>query len=300
MRKLRTFGSCVALLTGLAVAGCSSWSFGPPVRGSGTSVRVDLAAAQAGVPQNPSNFLEYLAGEYVTLASNLQQQADLADSDYFARKALAAERGITVLPEDNAAWAIPLEIPNGFRTQLAQARTQLLSLLNGGARDRAPAVAARAQARYDCWTERMEDDWQHAQNGPCRTEFLAAIDQLTAKPASAPAAAIASSVIDIYFDFNRFGLTREGMEIIKQLATQLKDNRAATVTIIGKTDLAGSDGYNMALSKRRAEVVQTQLGKEGVATTRMTVQWTGKRQPPVPTADGVREPRNRVVEVTVH
>jgi len=28
--------------------------------------------------------------------------------------------------------------------------------------------------------------------------------------------------------------------------------------------------------------------------------WVGERQPPVKTADGVRDPRNRVVEVTLN
>jgi outer membrane protein OmpA-like peptidoglycan-associated protein len=37
----------------------------------------------------------------------------------------------------------------------------------------------------------------------------------------------------------------------------------------------------------------------GVAHDRIAVDSLGKRQPPVKTADGVREPRNRVVEVTL-
>ena len=64
-----------------------------------------------------------------------------------------------VLPEDNANWAIPLEQPYGFRSKLAQARTRLMTALDGGAREKAPALAARAQVNYDCWVERMEDNW---------------------------------------------------------------------------------------------------------------------------------------------
>jgi OOP family OmpA-OmpF porin len=260
-----------------------------------------LAAAKAGAPQRANSFVEYLASEYTAFAGDLDQQGDWVDADYFARKATVAAQGVVVAPENNAAWAIPLETPAGFRTQLTQARARLVAALDGGARDRAPALAARAQVRYDCWTERLEDDWQRAQNGPCRSEFLAAMDQLENKPAAAapPAAAVPGNVIDVYFDFNKSGLTREGRQIVQQIAGQLKANSSASVTIIGKTDLAGTDSYNLVLSKRRAEAVRSELLKAGIPASRMTVQWTGKRQPPVPTADGVREPRNRVVEVTV-
>jgi OmpA-OmpF porin, OOP family len=178
---------------------------------------------------------------------------------------------------------------------LAQARTRLMTALNGGARERAPAVAARAQARYDCWVADMERDWQSGQNGQCRREFLAAMDELESKPAAvAPA-----NVVDIYFDFNKATLTLEARQIIQQLAAQLKTNGASTITIVGKTDLTGSTGYNLALSKRRAETVQAELVKAGVAAGRMKVQWTGDGEPPVKTGHGVREPRNRVVEIMV-
>lgn len=298
MRERKTFASSIAILTGLAVAGCANWSYSPSPRGTPHSAGQNLSVAQDGVAKNPTSFLQYLGSEYTALAGSLSQQGNLIDADYFARKAIGAEHDVAVPPEENAAWAIPLEVPNGFRTQLAQARTRLLAALNGGARERAPALAARAQSRYDCWVEQMERDWQAGQNGQCRREFLAAMDQLEAKPgATAPASP--GNVIDVYFDFNKASLSREAQQIIQQLATQLKANNAATVTIIGKTDLSGSDSYNMALSKRRAETVRSELLKAGVPASRMTLQWTGERQPPVKTPDGVREPRNRVVEITV-
>lgn len=257
-----------------------------------------LDAATKGASQSPKSFSEYLAQEYVALATNLDQLSDRADADYFARKALEAEKGKAIPPETNTAWAIPLEQPYGFRTQLAQARTRLLAALDGGARDRAPALAAKAQGRYDCWVERMEDEWQRAQNGLCRSEFLAAMDELEGKPAPTPKAA-AGEVIDVYFDFNKASLTREGRQIVQQVAAQLKANSAATVAVIGKTDLSGTDSYNLALSKRRAEAVRAELIRDGVAANRIAVQWTGKREPPVKTGDGVREPRNRVVEISI-
>ena len=296
MRERRTVACAIAVVTGLAVAGCANWSYSPAPRGTPSSAGSNLSAAQDGIAKNPTSFLDYLGNEYTAYAGGLSQQGNAVNADYFARKALGAEHGVMVLPEENAAWAIPLEQPLGFRSQLAQARTRLMTALNGGARERAPAIAARAQARYDCWVVDMERDWQSGQNGQCRREFLAAMEQLEGKPA---AVAPAANVVDIYFDFNKATLSLEARQIIQQLATQLKANTAATIAIIGKTDLAGSSGYNMALSKRRAQTVQAELVKAGIAASRMTVQWTGDREPPVKTGQGVREPRNRVVEITV-
>ena len=304
MKERRTFASSIAILVGLALASCAS----PAPRGTPNLADASVSAVQAGLPKSPSSFLDYLATEYAGMADNLNQLGDAVDVDYFARKGLAAENGIMVQPEQNAAWGIPLEQPFGFRTQLTQARARLVAALDGGARDRAPALAARAQERYDCWTERMEDDWQKGQNGPCHNDFLAAMAQLEGKPAAPPPAAAApaappaprppANLINVYFDFNKSGLSLEGKQIVQQLAAQLKANPAAAVTVTGKTDLSGSADYNLALSKHRAEAVQAELVKDGVAPSRITVQAVGKSQPAVATADGVREPRNRVVEVT--
>lgn len=310
MRKTRAVASGAALIAGLAAASCSTWSLKPPIHGAPSFARAHLARAQAAVARHPNGFVQHLASEYARFAAHLLKRGDLVDTDYFARKSLTASAGKAVPPEENANWAIPLQTPDGFRTTLSNARTQLITVLDAGARDRAPAVAARAQARYDCWTERMEDDWQHAQNGPCRREFQTAMAQLEAKPATPPARPAAPrraptkpmpvTVVNVYFDFNRSKLTPEGLQIVRQLAGELKVHGEATVDIVGKTDLAGPDRYNMMLSKRRAEAVESELAADGVAKRRMHLRWTGKRNPPIPTADGVREPRNRVVEVTLH
>jgi OmpA-OmpF porin, OOP family len=310
MRRLRAIGSGAALMAGLAAASCSTWSFNPAIHGTPISARRNLAAAQAAAAPHPMSFVQYLGSEYAAFAAHLLALGDLVDTDYFARKSLAASHGTAVPPENNANWAIPLETPDGFRTTLSHARTQLITVLGSGATTRAPAIAARAQARYDCWTERMEDDWQHAQNGPCRREFEAAMAELGERPARAPApthpapprapAPAPVTVVNVYFDFNKSSLTREARQIVQQLAGELKARGGVTVSIVGKTDLAGSDRYNLALSKRRAEAVEAELAADGIAKNRMRTSWTGERNPPVKTTDGVREPRNRVVEVTMH
>ena len=71
------------------------------------------------------------------------------------------------------------------------------------------------------------------------------------------------------------------------------------VLVIGHTDTVGSDAVNDALSRQRAEVVRKALIARGIAAENIVVVGRGKREPIVPTADGVAEPRNRRVEIIV-
>lgn len=52
-------------------------------------------------------------------------------------------------------------------------------------------------------------------------------------------------------------------------------------------------------TRRRADTVRNTLLAEGVTSDRIDERWVGEREPPVPTENGVREPRNRVVEVGI-
>ena len=183
MRQPRNLGAPIALLAATALAGCSHWS-GANFHGNPQTEPFNVSAATASAPPKPNGFASALASEYAALAASLGREGDFADADYFARKSVTADGGTIVPPESNANWAIPLEQPYGLRTKLAQARARLLAALDGGARERAPMLAARAQGRYDCWVERMEDNWSTAQNGACATEFVAAMDELEGKPAA--------------------------------------------------------------------------------------------------------------------
>lgn len=288
----------LALIAATALAGCSDWS-GTNFRGNPQSEPVNMGTVAGAATQNPNSFTAALASEYAALAASLDHNGQLADADYFARKGVTAGKGVVVPPENNANWAIPLEQPYGLRTKLAQARARLLAALDGGARDRVPVLAARAQSRYDCWVEQTEVNWSTAQNSACATDFLAAMDQLDGKAASAATASgAAAGLINVFFEFDRARLTREAQQIVAQIANQVK-SRNLSATLIGKADLTGSDSYDLALGRRRADAVAQELARLGVPRGRIAIESQGKRQPPVKTADGVREPRNRVVEVTL-
>jgi OOP family OmpA-OmpF porin len=73
--------------------------------------------------------------------------------------------------------------------------------------------------------------------------------------------------------------------------------RLAGVELTGHTDTVGSDTYNMRLSKRRAGSVAAELEKNGIPADEIAIFAKGKRDPLVPTADSMKEPQNRRVEI---
>jgi len=98
----------------------------------------------------------------------------------------------------------------------------------------------------------------------------------------------------IFFDFDKSSLSPEGGGIVDQVA---HGSGVTQITITGHTDLSGSEKYNMALSLRRANAVKKALVRKGVPADEIVVIGKGKSDPLVQTADGVREPQNRRVEI---
>ena len=88
--------------------------------------------------------------------------------------------------------------------------------------------------------------------------------------------------------------------VLNQMFEEITLRSGAEVQIIGHTDTVGSDADNDALSLKRAKEISDSLvaiGRLDVAITRFAGR--GEREPLVPTADNVEEPRNRRVEIVV-
>ena len=113
-----------------------------------------------------------------------------------------------------------------------------------------------------------------------------------------PAVAAAPSFM-VFFDWDRSNLSAQALNTIKQAAKQFKTRGNARITATGHADKSGPENYNMALSLRRANAVKDALVREGVPATAISVVGRGESQPLVQTADGVREPQNRRVEIVI-
>ena len=87
--------------------------------------------------------------------------------------------------------------------------------------------------------------------------------------------------------------------ILPKIVEATKNRPVAEILLIGRADRVGATRYNDRLALARAQTIRRELVRRGVASNRIEVVALGEEQPIVPTKDGVRERRNRRVDVTV-
>ena len=131
-----------------------------------------------------------------------------------------------------------------------------------------------------------------------RYSFGARPAAVAAPAPAAPVQTVARTYL-VFFDWNRADLTDRARQIIAEAATARTTVRSTRIEVSGHADRSGSDAYNQALSMRRAEAVAAELTRRGVPRAEMHIQAFGESRPLVPTADGVREPQNRRVEIVL-
>jgi OOP family OmpA-OmpF porin len=131
--------------------------------------------------------------------------------------------------------------------------------------------------------------------------LIAAGALAAAQPAAAQTAAAKPCVAGpwmVFFNSDSDALTPSGRAILDNVAAAYRDCGEIQVMIAGHTDRERSDQYNVGLSQRQAANVRAYLAGRGIPDGVMTTEAFGESRPLVETADGVREPQNRRVEIT--
>ena len=103
----------------------------------------------------------------------------------------------------------------------------------------------------------------------------------------------------LYFQLDTDEYTPESKDAFELVFAEIARRNVAEIAVIGHTDRVGSIEYNDTLSLRRAERVRRDFVDRGIPDNAISVAGRGKREPIVPTADEVSEPRNRRVEINV-
>ena len=236
-----------------------------------------------------SKFSQNLAREYLRFANfEADQMYDWPDAYHFAAKGLAAAHGAEVKPERSEDWSLP-------RAQIGtikQSRKRLAAMFETGIRSGQPGTSARAQARFDCWVEQQEENWQTDHIAACRDGFMAALDELEATPEVQ-----AARFTMVLFPFDSAKLNQAEFETLAAVVARARGLGFAEISLTGHTDRAGAAAYNMALSLKRAQVVRQALIRHSVPAVLIKVAGKGESAPRVATADGVREAINRRVEI---
>lgn len=163
-------------------------------------------------------------------------------------------------------------------------RTGTVVVERGGARQSLsePYAASRIGADGQQTTAR-------ASAPEVRSAFATTLGALPARPAT----------FMLYFLTGKDELTPDSKSDLQKVLEELKRRPAPDVLAIGHTDSVGAQELNDRLSLQRAERVKALLVAIGIPAERVYVAGRGEREPLVPTADNVDEPRNRRVEINV-
>ncbi len=116
--------------------------------------------------------------------------------------------------------------------------------------------------------------------------------------APAPVASPISRTYIVFFDLDDSRVTNDARAILAQAAQDAQAGNAVSIQVVGHADTSGGDDYNRGLSQQRASSVKSALSSMGVNGNNMDTVARGESDLLVPTADGVKEPQNRRVEVT--
>ena len=104
---------------------------------------------------------------------------------------------------------------------------------------------------------------------------------------------------DISFAVGRADVQPNFRKILDTFANGLVTNPNGNVTIIGHTDSTGSDAVNNPLSLNRAASVRDYLTSRKIASSRITIDGRGSREPLVANDTAANKAKNRRVEIYV-
>ena len=103
----------------------------------------------------------------------------------------------------------------------------------------------------------------------------------------------------LYFIEGADELTEDSRKTLAAMFADLAKRTVPDIVVVGHTDAVGSDQYNDALARKRAESVRSALIARGIPGEDVVATGRGKRELLVQTPEGIAEPRNRRVEIIV-
>ncbi|MBF0187341.1 MAG: OmpA family protein [Magnetococcales bacterium] len=104
----------------------------------------------------------------------------------------------------------------------------------------------------------------------------------------------------VHFDLGEKEPLQEFNLLLPEIAQAIREREGCLIQIVGHSDRRGSYENNYTLALDRAQEIGERLMQAtGLVKERVQVDSMGESTPIVATEDGVREPRNRRVEITV-
>jgi outer membrane protein OmpA-like peptidoglycan-associated protein len=281
----------VALLAA-TLGSASACSYDPQVVDDTDVVLYEYKAVREMEPQGPA-FNRGLRAGYLDYSDLLYDDYDMVDFGHFAFKAVDSAKGENVLPDRVESRTLVVNDVD----ELAAARARLMAALAQTGRKKAAASAAKAQTSFDCWLEMTEDEDPPEEIERCKGAFEEAIAEVEQALTRDIVPAAGEEAYLVFFAWDQATLTPVALTVLDQVEADYLVGRPVRIVIAGHADRSGPEAYNQGLSEHRARNVAQALGQRGIPTATLQVEAYGESQPRVPTADGVREPQNRRVEV---
>lgn len=103
----------------------------------------------------------------------------------------------------------------------------------------------------------------------------------------------------VYFDTNKSNINAKSQEALNKLSAVFAEFPDTNILVVGHTDSAGKDEYNMMLSEKRALSVTEYLVNKGLVKDRFKTLWYGETQPKYDNATAEGRAKNRRVNVAI-
>ncbi len=143
------------------------------------------------------------------------------------------------------------------------------------------------------------DDCPFEKGTPARKGCPEVMAGATGGPNSGAATIAVLESVEVKFVTDQSTLSPSSQQLVKGIATVMKDNPSWTINITGHADDRASDAYNMALSQRRADAVKAYLVEQGVSADRITTTALGESQPLNPSTTVEARAENRRVQFDI-
>jgi len=104
----------------------------------------------------------------------------------------------------------------------------------------------------------------------------------------------------VYFDTNKYVINTTSQQTLNKLARVFEEYSDTDILVVGHTDSAGSDKYNMTLSKNRAYAVVNYFKQEkGISSSRINTNWFGETKPVNENNSASGRAKNRRVNIII-
>jgi len=123
--------------------------------------------------------------------------------------------------------------------------------------------------------------------------------QALAPAALAPAARQPISFHAVNFDFDKSNLKPEAKVELDRAVKIMQDNPDVVLELQGNTDNVGTDAYNQALGKRRADAVFNYMKAKGINPDRLKEVSFGEGKPVASNATDAGRAQNRRVDLVI-